>query len=245
MIDRATRAAALFGLPMHHQHDPVRWSALRMACAAARALHADAAPGRILMLAGPSGGGKSTALALLGRRLARQRRAVVRPPAHLPRRRPAIDAVGDSFERALGVLAAAGLAEAALLARPAGALSDGQRARLRIAAGMDRCTPGAALLIDEFAAELDRATACSLACALARWARREVITLVVATTRDDLLESLGPDVLAILPLPGETSEPPAILRRARLRPRGAPPWHATRCNDDSPPSTTTDHAITR
>jgi len=209
----------MFALPVGDR-DPTRRAALRTARDAARVL-ARLRPGAIAMLTGPSGCGKSTALVMLRRRLARQRRSVVRPPAHLSRRLATIDQVGEDLRAALNILGAAGLAEASLMPRPIGTLSTGQRARLTIAAAMDRCTPGCVLIVDEFAAVLDRTTARSMATALAKWCRRHGVTLVVAAAQDDTLEALRPDVLVAMPLPGDRPSPPTILARA---PRGADQW---------------------
>lgn len=212
MTNRIAHARALFALPTAAA-DPTRRSALRSARDAAKAL-VQLEPGNVALLTGPSGSGKSTALTMLRRRLSRTRRAVVRPPAHLSRRRPTVEQVGTDLNQALGLLSAAGLAEAALLPRPAGALSTGQLARLTIAAAMDRCTPGCVLIVDEFAAALDRATALSLAHALARWCRRNSITLVACSAQEDTLDALSPDLLIALPLPGERPSPPTIIARA-------------------------------
>lgn len=212
MNNRIAHARALFALPVATA-DPARRSALRAARDAARAL-AELDRGQVALLTGPSGSGKSTALLLLRRRLSRTNRPIVRPPAHLSRRRPTVEQVGTNLSEALGLLSAAGLAEAALLPRPAGALSTGQLARLTIAAAMDRCTPGCVLVVDEFAAVLDRATAISLAHALARWCRRNGITLIACSAQEDTLEALAPDLLIALPLPGERPSPPTIIARA-------------------------------
>ncbi|UYV12468.1 MAG: AAA family ATPase [Phycisphaera sp.] len=212
MTDRLAHARALFALPTTTA-DPTRRSALRAARAAARSL-VQLDPGQVALLTGPSGSGKTTALTWLRRHLSRANRPVVRPPAHLSRRRPTVEQVGADLDQALGLLSAAGLAEAALLPRPAGALSTGQLARLTIAAAMDRCTPGCVLIVDEFAAALDRATAQSLAHALARWCRRNSITLIACSAQEDTLEALAPDLLIALPPPGERPSPPTIIARA-------------------------------
>lgn len=212
MTSRIAHARALFALPTTSA-DPTRRSALRAARTAAKAL-ADLDPGMVALLTGPSGSGKSTALTMLRRRLSRADRPVVRPPAHLSRRRPMVEQVGADLRQALGLLSSAGLAEAALLPRPAGALSTGQLARLTIAAAMDRCTPGCVLIVDEFAAALDRATALSLAHALSRWCRRNTVTLIACSAQEDTLEALSPDLLIALPLPGERPSPPTIFARA-------------------------------
>lgn len=228
MNQRTAHARAIFGLPQGPR-DPARRQALRAARRAARVL-ADLEPSRVALLTGPSGCGKSTALLMLRRHMARLGRPVVRPPAHLSRRLPMVELVGGDLDEALGLLSAAGLGEAALLARPWNALSTGQRARLAMATAMDRCTPGCVLVADEFATGLDRATARSLASAMARWCRRNAVALVAATAHDDTLESLSPDLLVALPLPGDCPSPPTILARA---PRGAHPW-PTHCPDVSP-----------
>ncbi|MEQ9096213.1 MAG: ATP-binding cassette domain-containing protein [Phycisphaerales bacterium] len=216
MNDRVAHARALFALPVGSA-EPCRRSALRAARDAARSL-AQLEPGQVALLTGPSGSGKSTAIAMLRRRLSRMGRVVVRPPAHLSRRRPTIEHVGDDLDQALGLLGAAGLAEASLLVRPAGRLSTGQLARLTIAAAMDRCTPGCVLVVDEFAATLDAPTAHSLAHALARWCRRKRITLVACSAREDTLEALAPDLLIVLPLPGDRPSPPVVITRAPAEP---------------------------
>jgi ABC-type ATPase with predicted acetyltransferase domain len=215
---RVAHARALFALPTDAA-DPTRRSALRAARDAARAL-ASLEPGAVALLTGPSGSGKTTALMMLRRRFTRAHRAVVRPPAHLSRRRPTVEHVGADLPQALGLLSAAGLAEAALLPRPAGALSTGQLARLTIAAAMDRCTPGCVLVIDEFAAALDRATAQSLASALARWCRRNSVALIACSAQEDTLEALKPDLLVALPLPGERPSPITIARAPAEQHRG-------------------------
>lgn len=218
MIDRIAHARALFALPSDAA-DPTRRSALRAARDAAKTL-ADLQPGMVALLTGPSGSGKSTALTMLRRRLARAARPVVRPPAHLSRRRPTVEQVGTDLRHALGLLSSAGLAEAALLPRPAGALSTGQLARLTIAAAMERCTPGCVLLVDEFAAALDRATAYSLAHALARWCRHNNVTLIACSAQEDTIEPLSPDMLVAMPLPGERPSPITIARAPAEQPSG-------------------------
>jgi len=99
------------------------------------------------------------------------------------------------------------LGEATILPRRVSELSEGQKFRLRLAAGMQRALGGrgsATLMVDEFAASLDRVTARSVAHTLARWVRRErSVRLVVATAHDDVLEWLGPDALVFVPLDGE------------------------------------------
>lgn len=217
MSPRATRAAALFGLPPAAADDlHRRWRAgvLRSARSAAAAAEAVLAPGRVVLLTGPSGSGKSTAIELLSRRLRRAGRPVVRPPAGVPRRLAVADACAGRLEGWLGSLACAGLAEASLLARPVWALSTGERSRLLLACALERSRPGCVLVVDEFAGVLDRATALSVACAAARFCRRRRVSLVVSCCEADALEALAPDVVICMSLAGDRPSPPVVLAHA-------------------------------
>lgn len=161
------------------------------------------APG-VVFITGPSGGGKSTVLRLI----AGQCRAVDRPlvdlgamPA-LPER-PLVDALELPLERALEALSLAGLGDAFVMLRTPGELSDGQRFRVRLAQVMamvdgarrEAGTPPPIILADEFCATLDRLTAKILARNVRKWVQRAGVTFIAATTHDDLLEPLQPQVL--------------------------------------------------
>jgi ABC-type ATPase with predicted acetyltransferase domain len=128
-----------------------------------------------------------------------------------------IDRVDDGrlpLDRVLAILALAGLNDAFVMLRRPGELSDGQRYRFRLARAMARVEADTAsasasgeaatcggprwwvVLADEFGATLDRTTAAALARNVRRWvARSGQVCFVAATTHDDLLEPLAPDVL--------------------------------------------------
>lgn len=205
--------------------------------------------GGIVLVTGPSGSGKSTILRLIAQQCIERGLAVLKLD-ELPEALdvPLIDALGDSLERAVSLLSQAGLGDAFVMLRTPSQLSDGQRARFRIAQAMewaDRAgsaatatiassassspstgaiglrrptSPGigeqstqcvitktqyeeradlAARLIfaDEFAATLDRLTAHMLARGIRRWIDRAHHVFIAATTHDDLLEAIEPDVL--------------------------------------------------
>lgn len=198
---RTRRACALFGLdPSPRATRARRRRLLALARADAARLDRALRPGQVAFVTGPSGAGKSLLLAALARRLRAARRAVAvaRP---VPPGRAALDLVlpRAPVEPALRLLAAAGLADAPLLARPARALSAGQRARLAIARAMARANrPGALLVLDEFAAPLDRTAAASLARTVRRWAARAGARVVCASAHDDVLEPLAPAVLVLV-----------------------------------------------
>jgi ABC-type ATPase with predicted acetyltransferase domain len=165
-------------------------------------------PGTITLLGGASGAGKSTLL-----------RAVLSSPEH--RDRTVIDLatlatrathaavpVVDCFDGlplrdALQRLARVGLGEAWTYLRTPAELSEGQRWRFRLAVALHRAANASdtrvarpLIVCDEFAAVLDRVTACVVAHRL----RRAIdatpnVAAVVATSHDDLVAALGPDVV--------------------------------------------------
>lgn len=155
---------------------------------------------RVVLIQGPSGSGKSTLLASVRRAAAR--RGLRLCAADHPRAEHALvaDALGSSLDAAMSLLADAGLAEGALLARRVRELSVGQRHRLALAQALDRTRARSAIVADDFTATLDRATAHSVSAALARAARRRGVGALLATTHADLTPFLRPDVLVDAPL---------------------------------------------
>lgn len=169
------------------------------------------AGGQVVFVTGPSGSGKSSLLALLADAL--QARPDVRlislnlarPSAEAPFADvPLVDGFGPlPLDRVLALLSLAGLNDAFVMLRKPSELSDGQRYRLRLAHAMaEAWNPPEVqslltiILADEFGATLDRLTAAVIARNVRRWTRQSPsLCFVAATTHDDLLEPLEPDVL--------------------------------------------------
>jgi ABC-type ATPase with predicted acetyltransferase domain len=172
-------------------------------------------PGQVVFITGASGGGKSTLLRLIAEATADHPR--IHPIAfdafdagHANHETPLIDAVDDGrlpMEAAMELLSLAGLNDARVMLRRPSELSDGQRHRYQLARAMAEvaCLPSAddmlpLLLADEFTATLDRTTAAALARNVRKWVTRSQLCFIAATTHDDLLEPLEPDVLVEKPL---------------------------------------------
>lgn len=152
--------------------------------------------GAVTAITGPSGSGKSTMLRALERRLLERGDPVVVARDPPDDARPIVDLLSGPIEHRVGTLARAGLAEAMVLPKRAGELSEGERARLRLALAFDaaeRLGPGAWVLCDELCSVLDRATAQSVARTLRRWARASSVRVVGASAHEDLPRLLGPD----------------------------------------------------
>ncbi len=186
--ERVRRVRAMFGVSE-------RGGRARRVGRAAAALDRALRPAEVALIVGPSGSGKST----LGRALARRPACVLVGDGPGPDgSRRVIDLFESGLAGAMSCLARAGLADAAVMVARAGELSDGQRARLAIALGMERVPRGGTLIIDEFASTLDRPAAAALARTVRRWARERGARVVCITAHEDVLEWLGPRVLVVV-----------------------------------------------
>ncbi len=157
-------------------------------------------PGTITLLTGPSGSGKTALLETLASRVPTAR-AVHR--LQFPSDRAVVDAVATDRELsdALSLLTACALGEPRLWIRSFPELSDGEkfRARLARAIGLQLGTsPSAPLLCDEFCAILHRRVAKAIAYNVRKLVTRRKLTLVVATSHDDLAEDLQADRTVVL-----------------------------------------------
>jgi ABC-type ATPase with predicted acetyltransferase domain len=158
-------------------------------------------PGDIVYLTGPSGAGKSVLLREL-EQCVPARDAINLAGIDLPPDRPVVDCFDGDVVTSLRALSAVGLSDVfAILNRPCW-LSDGQKYRFRLARALAAGKPF--VFADEFCSELDRVTAATVSFNVHRVAKRMGTTLVLASSRDDLLVDLAPDVLILKDFAGPT-----------------------------------------
>jgi ABC-type ATPase with predicted acetyltransferase domain len=156
-------------------------------------LELDIERGDVVYVTGQSGSGKSVVLRELQRLMADagQRVASIDDFVFADDTN-VIDQLGKTTSDALGLLSMAGLNDAYLFVRKPSEMSDGQKYRLKIAKLIES---GADVWVaDEFGAVLDRVTAQVVASNLQRAARAVGATVIVATTHEDLKNSLRPSV---------------------------------------------------
>ncbi len=184
LSDKGVQVCRMFGLTM----DRLAGRALTHRC------RLEVNPGDIVYLTGPSGSGKSVLLRELEAAVPRSQRVNLAGIA-LPTSRMVIDCFAGDIVTSLKTLSIAGLSEVfAVLNRP-NHLSEGQKYRFCLAQAL--ATGKEFVFADEFCSELDRVTAATVAFNIHKFAQRTGTTFVLASSRDDILVDLAPDVLVI------------------------------------------------
>ncbi|MHB1869183.1 MAG: ATP-binding cassette domain-containing protein, partial [Nitrososphaerales archaeon] len=154
--------------------------------------------GRVVLITGDSGAGKSTLLNELAAQMSSRdgRKSfgtiTTNGTVKIEDSELIVEGVGKDVSEAISILSMSGLNEAFLMLRKFKELSDGQKYRYRVAKMID--SDSDTWIFDEFAALLDRVTAKCVAYTVQKTARKLGKTLVVATTHEDLLEDLKPDI---------------------------------------------------
>jgi ABC-type ATPase with predicted acetyltransferase domain len=172
----------------------------------------DIADGDIVYITGPSGAGKSVLLREIQNQIPPDERISI-DDIPLPADIAAIDCIGQTGQttiEALRLLGYAGLSDVfCMLTAPAN-LSEGQKYRFRLACCL--AAGKAAIFADEFCSNLDRITAGVIAYNVRRFAGRSGVTFFLASSHEDILADLQPDVLVVKRFTG-----PAEVSYKKLR----------------------------
>ena len=153
-------------------------------------------PGDIVYVTGESGAGKSVLLDAIARELSRHNEfgGVIRDrDIEVDPGEVLIHGVGHDVAEAMRILSMVGLNEAFLFLRRYRELSEGQKYRYRLAKAF--WSGRKTLVFDEFCATLDRVTARIVAYLSQKFCRQNGLTLIAATTHEDLIEDLNPDLV--------------------------------------------------
>ena len=152
-------------------------------------------PGKISLITGASGSGKSSLLASVRQQLTHVEFVdLAQIELHQV---PIVDLFPHlTLPETLGLLSKTGLSEAWSYLRLPAELSDGQQWRLRIALALEavKQNPGAVLVCDEFAAVLDRITARIVSHRVSKWVAEHKLRALLVTAHDDLSRALNPAI---------------------------------------------------
>ena len=166
--------------------------------------------GDVVYITGPSGSGKSVLLGELEKAVAASERVNINQ-IELPSDRAVIDCIDGDFLQGLKLLSIAGLNDVfCVLNKPAN-LSEGQKYRFRLAVAM--AAGKKFIFADEFCSELDRITAAVISYNIRKYAKRAGAVFVLASSHEDILADLAPDVLVVKELSGPAE---VVYERKRI-----------------------------
>jgi ABC-type ATPase with predicted acetyltransferase domain len=163
----------------------------------------------IVYISGPSGAGKSVLLRELEKSIPASDRINLEK-IKLHDDKTLIDCIDAGLLDSLKMLSFAGLNDCFCILNQPRNLSDGQKYRFRLA--MALAAKKKFILADEFCSELDRITAAVISYNIHKFAKRTGTIFVLASSHDDILLDLSPDVLIIAELSGPVE---VIYKRTR------------------------------
>lgn len=165
--------------------------------------------GDIVYISGPSGAGKSVLLRELEKSVPSADRVNL-DRIKLPNDKTLIDCIDGDLLDSLKMLSTAGLNDCFCILNQPRNLSDGQKYRFRLA--MALAANKKFIFADEFCSELDRITAAVISYNIYKFAKRTGTIFILASSHNDILLDLSPDVLIATELSGTTE---VVYKRAR------------------------------
>ncbi len=155
--------------------------------------------GNIVFITGTSGAGKSVLLGELEKSIPASDRVNL-ARIKLPRDKTLIECIDGDLLRSLRMLSIAGLNDCFCILNQPCNLSEGQKYRFRLA--MALASRKKFIFADEFCSELDRITAAVISYNVHKFAKRNGTIFILASSHDDILLDLSPDVLVVKELSG-------------------------------------------
>ncbi len=157
--------------------------------------------GDIVYITGPSGAGKSILLGELEKSVPASDKVNLNE-IKLSDNKSVIDCIDGDFLQALKLLSITGLNDVFCVLNQPANLSNGQKYRFRLA--MALASEKKFIFADEFCSELDRITAAVISYNIQRHAKRTGVIFILASSHEDILLDLAPDVLVVQELSGST-----------------------------------------
>ena len=155
--------------------------------------------GDIVYITGPSGAGKSVLLSEIERTVAASDKVNLNE-IKLSGDKTLIDCIDGDFVEALKLLSTCGLNDVFCILNQPANLSDGQKYRFRLAKAL--ASGRRFIFADEFCSNLDRITASAISYNIYKYSKRFGATFILASSHEDILLDLSPDVLVVKELCG-------------------------------------------
>ncbi|MCX5634734.1 MAG: ATP-binding cassette domain-containing protein [Planctomycetota bacterium] len=167
--------------------------------------------GDIVYITGPSGAGKSVLLKELAGAIEPEQKVDIddinlsAPKGQAPggqAERAVVDCIEGDYIGALRILSYAGLNDCLCVLNSPSCLSEGQKYRFRLAIALG--AKKKFIIADEFCSNLDRITASTISYTIHKFAKRYKVTFLLASSHEDMLADLQPDVIIRKELSGPT-----------------------------------------
>lgn len=201
VTDKITSVCRMFGLSLDRLTEQRFTHACRLEIIA----------GDIVYLTGPSGAGKSVLLTELEKAVPEGEKVNL-VEISLLADKTLIDCIEADLSESLRFLSIAGLNDCFCILNQPVNLSAGQQYRFRLA--MALAAGKKFIFADEFCSGLDSVTAAVISYRLHKFAKHTGTTFILASSRDDILPDLSPDVLIVNQLSGPAE---VIYKRKRSK----------------------------